>query len=230
MCGRFTLRTPAAELVKIFELVRTLELAPRYNIGPTQPIAAVRESPTGRELVLMHWGLIPSWAEDPRIGSRMINARSETAATKPSFRAAFARRRCLIPADGFYEWKPVAGRSKQPFYITRRDERPFAFAGLWERWKRGESPPVESCTILTTAANALLGELHDRMPVIVSEPQFAHWLDPTIDNPKEFDAILASRPSDELKSYPVSTRVNNVRNDAAECIRPLDGPHTLFSG
>lgn len=169
MCGRFTLRVPAAELVEIFRLLRRPDVQPRYNIAPTQPVAVVRRIDRGRELSMLRWGLVPSWAKDPKIGARMINARAETVATKPAFRTALRRRRCLVPADGFYEWAKSAGGTKQPHYITRRDGRPFAFAGLWESWDGPDGSSIESCTIVTTEANDLVGRIHDRMPVILSE-------------------------------------------------------------
>ena len=179
MCGRFTLRTPASAIAEQFSLLEVPDLQPRFNIAPTQPVAVVRvDSPlplgeaqgarfAQRELVFLHWGLVPSWADDPKIGNRMINARAETAAEKPSFRTAMRRRRCLIVADGFYEWKTVAKR-RQPMFIHLRDGRPFAFAGLWESWEGADHSALESCTILTTSANDLVRPIHDRMPVIIA--------------------------------------------------------------
>jgi putative SOS response-associated peptidase YedK len=224
MCGRFNLRTPASELAKIFALIRTAELRPRYNIAPTQPVAAIRQADDGRELALITWGLIPSWADDPQIGSRMINARAETVAAKPSFRSAFKRRRCLIPADGFYEWKQTgAGKGpKQPFHIGRQDGKPFAMAGLWERWAKGAGPAIESCTIITTDANSELRELHDRMPVIIPPDDYDQWLNP---NEQEADALmplLAPYHGDPLEIYPVSRAVNNPRHDDADCVERIE--------
>lgn len=224
MCGRFTLRTPAADLVRIFELLRSDELQPRYNIAPTQPVAIIRETPKGRELSLVHWGLIPSWSKDPSIGSRMINARAESVASKPSFRSAFRRRRCLIPADGFYEWRKVSAKAKQPYLIGRADWRPFAFAGLWEHWTGPDGGEIESCTIITTEANELLQPLHDRMPVILEPEEYADWLDPAINDAERLQPLLDPYPPDLMALYPVSTTVNNPRNEHPACIKPLDAP------
>ncbi len=163
-----------------------------------------------------HWGLVPRWADDPAIGNRLINARAETAATKPSFRDAFRRRRCLIPADGFYEWKRQGG-GKQPYYIRLEDDRPFAFAGLWERWEKAGAV-IESCTILTTDANELLMPLHNRMPAILDREQFDRWLDPTIEDAKVLQPLLGPYPAERMIAYPVSTVVNSPRHDVAECI------------
>lgn len=224
MCGRFTLKTPASLIAELFD-VRIdpgLELRPRYNIAPTQPVAAVRTSPTAgdRELVLLRWGLIPSWAADMKIGASLINARSETVASKPAFRQAFRKRRCLIPADGFYEWQKQAagaGGKKQPFCTTLRDGRPFALAGLWERWARpGETPgdvPLETCTILTTDANELQRSVHDRMPVILRPEDYAVWLDPQVQSPEQLTPLLQAYPAAEMQMRLVSTLVNNARNE-----------------
>ena len=167
MCGRYTLKTPVEKLAEEFGFDdSSVELPPNYNVAPTQGVAAVLEEDGRRRLEVLRWGLIPPWADDPQIGSRMINARAETAPEKPSFRRAFRERRCLIPADGFYEWKRMNG-GKQPYYIHMKEGRPFAFAGLWESWKEAGGPEIRSCTILTTKPNALAGEIHDRMPVIL---------------------------------------------------------------
>jgi putative SOS response-associated peptidase YedK len=222
MCGRFTLRTPASDLVEIFHLLRMPELAPRYNIAPTQPVAAVRQIGQNRELSLFQWSLIPSWAKDPRMGAQMINARAESIATKPSFRSAFKRRRCLIPADGFYEWQQTGAKAKQPFYIRLAKDRPFAFAGLWERWEGADSTAVESCTIITTDANELLRPLHDRMPVILPEQEYDRWLDPPLDDPVKLQALLKPDPAEEMTAYPVSTFVNSPRNESPRCIEAVD--------
>lgn len=228
MCGRFTLRTPASELVEIFRLVRNMEFSPRYNIAPTQPVAAVRQTPTGREMVALHWGLIPWWSKDRRGAARMINARSETVATKPAFRTLFRSRRCLIPADGFYEWQKTTGRSKQPYFISLREERPFAFAGLWDRWEDPESSVVESCTILTTDTNDLLRDLHDRMPVILNPEDYDRWLASETDDPECLSALLAPYPSERMQLWPVGMVVSNARNDVPECVRPRDAMKPLF--
>jgi len=224
MCGRLT-QIRAVDLFRA--MVRVLDapgLAPRYNVAPTQAVAAVRQRPDSddREVVLLHWGLIPSWAKDPAMGARMINARAETVADKPSFRAALRRRRCLIPADGFYEWQAV-GSQKQPYYIRPRDEaQPFALAGLWEHWERGEGRRIESCTIITTTANDLLRPLHDRMPVIVAPADFDLWLDPGVQNPEAVRPLLSPYPEEAMAMYPVTREVNNPRHDGPGCITPLE--------
>ncbi len=218
MCGRFTFATPASQVAELFGLAEVPDLAPRYNIAPTQTVAIVRRAAQGgRELVRVQWGLVPSWAKDPRIGARMINARWETAAVKPAFRAALRSRRCLIPADGFYEWQRLGAR-KQPYYFCFPDGRPFAMAGVWERFE-GIAPPLESCAILTTAADPVVGEVHDRMPVILDPADFERWLDPTVATP-DLAAAVASAP--RLRGYPVSSLVNRPANDGPELLRPLD--------
>jgi putative SOS response-associated peptidase YedK len=214
------LRANPAELVEIFALLRTPELEPRYNIAPTQPVAAVRPASGGRELSFLRWGLVPSWADDPGIGSRMINARADTVATKPSFRNAFRQRRCLIPASGFYEWKKTGDATKQPYHICLRNDQPFAFAGLWERWEKGDGPAIESCTIITTEANELLAKVHDRMPVILRPEDYDRWLDPRQRDRTELESLLAPYPPDEMKFYPISKLVNNPRNETAACLEP----------
>jgi putative SOS response-associated peptidase YedK len=226
MCGRFTLRTPAADLIEIFEVARSFELTPRYNIAPTQPVALIREGAGGREVVQARWGLLPSWS-DASSGPPLINARSETAADRPAFRNAFRRRRCLIPADGFYEWR-TAEDSKQPFLITVRDERPFAFAGLWERCRAPDNSTVESCTILTTDANNRLKDLHDRMPVILLPEHYGPWLDLQIDDPEALQSLLKPYPGDEISVRPVSRRVNSARHDDPACILPAESQKTLL--
>jgi putative SOS response-associated peptidase YedK len=221
MCGRFTLRTPARDLVEIFELLREPELTPRYNIAPTQNVAVIRQDGKSRELSLMRWGLVPSWSKDPKAGPPLINARSETIATKPSFRTAFKRRRCLIPADGFYEWqKQSDSKTKIPHYIRMAKDRAFAFAGLWETWHGGNGSELESCTIVTTEANDLMRPLHDRMPVVLPEENFAQWLDPKNENVPELEALLRPYAPSEMTAFPISTLVNSPRNERPECILP----------
>ncbi len=212
MCGRFTLRTSAREITRHFVLAEVPDLNPRYNIAPTQDVGAVRLDPDGkREFVFFRWGLIPSWAKDTKAGYSMINARAESVATKPSFRSAFKKRRCLILADGFYEWKKV-GDKKQPFLIHMKDDEPFVFAGLWERWHR-EKQTIESCTIIVTEPNQVLEEIHDRMPVILPAEHYDLWLDPEFEDTKKLEKMLKPFPPDEMAAYPVSTLVNNPRND-----------------
>jgi putative SOS response-associated peptidase YedK len=204
MCGRFSLRTSGKAVADFFGLPEIPTLPARFNIAPTQPVPAVRVGPEheGRGLALLRWGLIPAWAADLIIGNRMINARAETAATKPTFRKAFRQRRCLIVADGFYEWKKFNGR-KQPYYIRLQDGQPFAFAGLWERWNRGDSP-IDSCTILTTDANELVGSIHDRMPVILDPGDYDLWLDPDVQDPKRLEPLLVPYTSEAMAAWPVS--------------------------
>ena len=223
MCGRFTLTDPDQDLAVQFNLPEIPDMQPRYNIAPTQPVAVVRVPPESmvREMALLHWGLIPFWAKDPKIGNRMINARSETVAEKPAFRAAFRRRRCLVVADGFYEWQKQ-NDGKQPFYIRRRDARPFAFAGLWEFWKGGDETVIESCTLLTTTPNELLRPLHNRMPVILQPKDYDLWLDPEMQEPDALKPLLLSYPSEQMDAYPVSRFVNSPKNDDPRCIEPLE--------
>jgi putative SOS response-associated peptidase YedK len=222
MCGRFTLRTSGVVLAEFFGLAEVPPLQPRYNIAPTQPVPVVRMAPEqeGRELVLLRWGLIPSWADDPSIGNRLINARADTVAAKPAFRSAFRRHRCLVVADGFYEWQKLDGK-KQPYFIRLRDDRPFAFAGLWEHWDRGGGP-VESCTILTTEANERVGAIHDRMPVILDPRDHDLWLDPDMQDPKQLQPLLGPYPGEAMTAYPVGTLVNNPRNDDPKCVEPRE--------
>ncbi len=219
MCGRYTLRTPVEKLAEEFGFdASSVEVPPNYNVAPTQEVAAVLSEGGERRLELLRWGLIPSWADDPGIGSRMINARAETAPEKPSFRRAFRERRCLIPADGFYEWKRTDG-AKQPYYIRMRGGRPFAFAGLWEAWNDDGGPEIRSCAILTTAPNALAGEIHDRMPVILPAGSYDAWLDPEAEK-EELVTLLAPYPEAEMEGYPVSRFVNSPSNNDPRCIEP----------
>jgi putative SOS response-associated peptidase YedK len=220
MCGRFTLTTNLGAIAARFGVARFLEeVGPRYNIAPTQTVIVVGDDGQ-RYLTHMKWGLIPSWAKDPAIGNRMINARAETVATKPAFRAALRKRRCLIPADGFYEWQP-AGRRKQPVYITLKTREPFSFAGLWESWTAPEREEIKTCTIITTEANELLKPIHDRMPVILTPEAETVWLDPTIQAPARLLPLLTSYPADEMEVYPVSPQVNNPAHDSAKCVEPM---------
>ena len=222
MCGRFTLATPEQDLVVQFNLPDIPDLQPRYNIAPTQPVAAVRVPASGedRELVMLHWGLIPFWAKEPDLGARLINARSETVAERPAFRAAFRRRRCLVPADGFYEWQKQNG-SKQPFFIHLQDRRPFAIAGLWERWEEPEGGVIESCTLLTTRPNELVRALHNRMPVILHPRDYALWLDPEAEDVNVLSGLFDPYPAGEMEAYPVSRYVNSPQNEGPDCIEPL---------
>lgn len=216
MCGRFTLRTPNKELSEVFG-VTVPQLRLRYNIAPSQEIAAVRQSEGGqRECALLKWGLIPSWSKEPKTSYSTINARAETVASKPAFRSAFKKRRCLILADGFYEWQKTDD-TKQPMYIHMQDDEPFAFAGLWERWHKDDQE-IESCTIIVTEANELMEPFHDRMPVILSPDDYDLWLDPEFEGKGELQELLRPYPSEEMEAYPVSTLVNSPMNDVEECI------------
>jgi putative SOS response-associated peptidase YedK len=222
MCGRFTLRTPLAVLAQQFQfdLDNALQLPLRYNIAPTQDVAAVRMVDGKRKLALLRWGLIPSWAKDTKIASSTINARADTVATKPAFRTAYKRRRCLVLADGYYEWLRV-GKAKQPYLYEVDGGKPFALAGLWEQWGDKESAPLESCSVITTDANKLAQEIHDRMPVILDPVDYDAWL-----NPESGDVayLLDQFPADRMTVRPVSTFVNNARNQGPECIAsPSDG-------
>jgi putative SOS response-associated peptidase YedK len=226
MCGRYALSTPAAVIAEHFELLDLdeLELPPRFNIAPTQTLPVVRLAADGtRELVAARWGLIPSWAKDPAIGNRLINARAESAADKPAFRSAFRRRRCLVPATGFYEWQRLEKR-KQPYQILMRDGGLFAMAGLWERWQCADSAPLDTYTILTTAANPVVAPLHDRMPVILAPGDYDLWLGRTPASPQALSALLHPYPATAMTAYPVSSLVNSPRNDGPACAEPLVYP------
>jgi putative SOS response-associated peptidase YedK len=222
MCGRFTLNAPPQDVARLFDLDAVPSLAPRFNIAPTQLVVAVRiDGQSGkRAAAQLRWGLVPFWAESPAGGARMINARSETAATRPAFRAAFRKRRCLLPATGFYEWQRRDGR-KQPFHICRRDHAPFAFAGLWEHWAKAGQEPVESCTVLTTQANDLVRPLHDRMPVIIAPEDFARWLDPD-QSVESLEPLFRPIAAEEWTAYSVSTLVNSPKNEAPRLIEPVE--------
>jgi putative SOS response-associated peptidase YedK len=222
MCGRFTLFEADKILSKEFGVSNIPPLSPRYNIAPSQPVAAVRATPagSGREIALLRWGLIPSWSKDPAIGNRLINARAETVQEKPSFRNAFRRHRCLIPANGFYEWQRQE-RGKQPYFVRMRGKRLFAFAGLWDRWESPDKGAIETCTILTTVANAVLAPIHDRMPVILPPMEYARWLDPALLNTDSLAPLLVPFPPEDMLALPVSPRVNSPAVDDEKCITPL---------
>ena len=225
MCGRFALFTSGEDLLTQFGVAETAvavsRIAPRYNIAPTQPVVAVRSTPSEqRELTFLQWGLIPSWAKDPKIGSRLINARAETVAEKPSFRAAFKRRRCLVLADGFYEWQKRNGK-KQPTFIHMADKRPFALAGLWETWHSPDGGELDTCTILTTTPNPFMTPIHNRMPVILAAEDYDTWLFPG-EQPNIALHVLRPFSAAEMSAYPVSTWVNSPAHDDAQCIIPLE--------
>jgi putative SOS response-associated peptidase YedK len=223
MCGRFTLQLTPAELHEFFTLFRPIDFPPRYNIAPTQPVIAIRDNGHGQRVAdWFRWGLIPSWATDASIGSRLINARSETVADKPAFRRAFRSQRCLVPASGFYEWQAV-GRSKQPWYLSLKSAEPLALAGLWETWTAPSGETVRTCTILTTAANSFLSELHERMPVILDRDDWPLWLDPE-DQPAELlPSLLVPSPAEIWQKLAVKPLVNQVSYEGPECLQPADG-------
>ncbi len=222
MCGRFGFVPDAESFQLEFDLPLPVELGPRFNIAPTQPIGIVRESPhTGRrEFTFAHWGLIPFWAKDPSLASRLINARSETVADKPSFRAAFKYRRCLVPVSHFYEWQRK-GKIRQPYLIRVRSRTTFALAGLWEHWTDATGTEIESCTILTTTPNALLTPIHNRMPVILSPAQYPLWLSADPSARDELQAICQPYTAADMEAFPVSTRVNDARHDGPDLREPL---------
>lgn len=224
MCGRFTLSSPPSAIAEHFGLDELPELRARFNVAPGQEIATVSRSAAerGSQLALRRWGLIPSWAKDEKIGNRLINARAETAAEKPSFRSALRRRRCLVPADGFYEWAGAKG-SKQPHYIGLEGRALFAFAGLWERWTDPEGAPLESCTLLTTAASENLRALHPRMPVIVDPRDYALWLNPELRDPSLLAPVIDRNLGSALRSRPIGKYVNDVRHDDPRCLEAASG-------
>lgn len=225
MCGRYMITSPVEAIREAFAVDERPNLGPRYNVAPTQDVPIVRRKAgadasrgAGRSLALVRWGLVPFWAKDLKFGYRTINARAETVATAPAFRDAFRRRRCLVVADGFYEWQKREG-GKQPFLIRVKGGSPFAFAGLWESWTdKTSGERVESCTIIVTRANALVAPIHDRMPVILAAVDYDAWLDPAA---ADGQTLLRSYPAEEMEAFPVSTRVGNVKNDDAGLIEPV---------
>ena len=219
MCGRFTITLEAADLqLELGVSEVPADWLPRFNVAPTQPVGAVLDA-SARRVEWLRWGLIPSWAKDASIASKLINARSETLAEKPSFRQAFTKRRCLILADGFYEWQKSAKGSSQPFYFQRIDKKPFAFAGLWEFWKSPEGEPVRSCTIITCAANPLVAPVHERMPVMLSGEAAWQWLEPA--SPEALAGFLRPYPPELMTVRPVSRLVNDATRDSPDLVRPL---------
>lgn len=218
MCGRFALVDDGTAVAAQFDLAETPALAPRYNIAPTQPIAAIgRNKENGRGLTHFHWGLVPSWAKDVKMASQLINARAETVAEKPSFRAAFKRRRCLVPMSGFYEWQKQADGGKQPHHIHTTTNGLLAAAGLWERWQDAEGNALLSCTILTTTPNELMQPLHNRMPVFIAPTDYDAWLaeDTAVD---ELQYLLRPYPTENMAAHPISTYVNSPRNEGPACL------------
>jgi putative SOS response-associated peptidase YedK len=222
MCGRFSLATDQKTLAETFtEFEIPVELAPRYNIAPSQSVAVVANNGQNK-VEFFQWGLIPSWAKDPQIGHRMINARAETLAEKPSFKTAYRRRRCLVLADGFYEWrKEPNSKAKTPMYIRLVSGEPFAFAGLWESWHGADDSTILSCTIITTTPNEFMAEIHNRMPVILPPDAYATWLDPAERNPDQLQGLLKPYPAEQMTAYLVSRVVNSPQNDTPDCIAPV---------
>lgn len=221
MCGRFT-QAQIAELDReIFRLLEMPALPPRYNVAPSQDAAVVREVDGSRSIDLLRWGLIPFWSKDPTIGNRMINARAESVAEKPGFKNAFQGRRCVIPVDGFYEWKKE-GTGKQPYYIRSAKRTVLGLAGLWERWQDDAHDPIETFTIITTSPNATIKPIHNRMPVILHPGDYDRWLDPEHRDLTGLREMLAPSPAGEIEAYPVSRYVNSPANEGPECVRPIE--------
>ena len=228
VCGRFVSSSPPSELARYFgaEVASGVELATNFNVAPSSEVYVVYDDGAARCLDTFRWGLVPAWAKDPAIGSKMINARAETVATKNAFRQAFLRRRCVIPADGFYEWTKVPGhKRKQPWYITRPDGEPYAFAGLWERWRRpGEAnhASLVTCSIITGAANSKMAQLHNRMPILLAPSDWSRWLDPTQQDPDQLGQLLVPAPAQLVSFHPVSTAVNTASNQGPQLIEEID--------
>ncbi|QYY36966.1 SOS response-associated peptidase [Ruficoccus sp. ZRK36] len=213
-------------MIKKFGLREAPPFKPRYNIAPGQPVAAVREDRNlgGRECAVLTWGLVPFWAKDPGIAFQLINARSETAAGKPAFRGPMRHKRCLIPADGFYEWKDLGSGRKQPWYVSPADGGLLALAGLWDHWGSPDGSEIESCSILTTNANDWMQPLHHRMPVLIQEKDFARWLDTSLERASDVEDLLRPPPEDALVRHPVSETVNSARNDGPELLAEAELP------
>ncbi|MBT2707206.1 SOS response-associated peptidase [Pseudomonas sp. ISL-84] len=221
MCGRFTLTETINKLQMTFEFEYSGgEIVPRYNIAPSQNILTIIGSGEQRIGKQMKWGLVPFWAKDEKIGYKMINARAEGIDSKPSFKKPFKSKRCLIPADGFYEWKKTE-EGKQPYRFIIKNEEPFAFAGVWDMWDKGDNP-LMSCTIITTVPNEVTEEVHDRMPVILKESDFEDWLNPNFDDTEYLKSLLVPYPAEKMDKYPVSSKVNSPKNEMAELISPLN--------
>ena len=226
MCGRFASTTPPDKLAAYFgaeaPILGDEEISADYNVAPTRDVPIVRVREDERHLDYLRWGLVPRWAKDLRIGSKMINARAETVATKNSFRSAFAKRRCIVTADGFYEWKKLDPKTKQPMYIHRADGDPLAFAGLYERWTDAENlREIHTCTIITTTPNEMMAEIHDRMPVLLPPQRWDEWLDPSNVDTESLQRLLVPAPDSLLRSYAVSTDVNSVKNNNADLLAPI---------
>ena len=221
MCGRFTLKADIETIAKVFHVKPALavaEITPRYNIAPTQEVISILSNGASH-LESLRWGLIPSWAKDEAIGNKMINARAETLAEKPSFKRLLRSKRCLVVADGFYEWRKEAdSKAKTPMYITLKSDQPFAFAGLWDLWKSSDGQQIRSCTIITTQPNVLMQSIHDRMPVILSPDASEQWLDTSVQDEHELSSLLVPYPAEEMTARVVSRLVNDPRREGAELI------------
>jgi len=224
MCGRFVLTATPEELAALFGYLDGDWFPPRYNIAPTQPIAAIRLGRGARRFALVRWGLVPAWVEDPRTFSLLINARAEGLATRPAFKAAFQYRRCLVPATGFYEWRRGAGRQRQPYLVRRRDRQPMALAGLWETWLGRDGSEIDSACIVTTDANQVVSSIHDRMPVILDPDGWERWLDSTAHPAGSVQELLRPAPDDLLEAVPVDPRGNKAENDDPALLEPLIPP------
>jgi putative SOS response-associated peptidase YedK len=221
MCGRFAFFSPREAVQEYFGIEVPFALEPRYNVAPSQQVAVIRQpADTEPEAAMLKWGLVPFWAKDAAIGARMINARAETVAQKPAFRQAFKRRRCVILADGFYEWHTEDGR-KTPYFISLKTDRPFAMAGLWESWDKTDQPPLETCAIITTTASKSIGKLHDRMPVILDAPTATDWIQAERDS-DALIAMLKSYDDEDIQAWPVNRTVNNPVNQGATLIERAD--------
>lgn len=225
MCGRYNIIANAKAIMDYFDVANSIippgSVKPRYNIAPSQSVPAIRQGMQGRELVLLQWGLIPSWSKEPKTKYSTINARADTVESKPAYRSAFKKRRVLIPATGFYEWH-VGDSGKQPYYIGLKDKKLFAFAGLWERWEGESEHIIESCTIIVTDANQLVRPIHNRMPVILHEKDYDEWLNPEFNDTKKLTALLVPHKVAGMVAYPVSKRVNSPRNDDPACLDKIE--------
>ncbi len=232
MCGRYSQTHQQNQLKQRFHatLAEVVEVMPRYNIAPSQQAPVIvtdGAADGGRKLKLMRWGLVPSWAKDTKIGNQTINARAETVAEKPSYRSAFRKRRCLVLADGYYEWVEIASRSyRVPLRYILQDKQPFAFAGIWESWKKPDGSDLETYSIITTSPNELAAKVHDRMPVILDEKDYAQWMDPSNENVDGLKKLLTPYPAKEMDAYEVSRLVNSPKNDVADCLKPVE-PHQI---
>jgi putative SOS response-associated peptidase YedK len=228
MCGRFTLTSPAQVLAEAFGVDPPFGLEPRYNVCPGQAVLAVRRArdEERRTASYLHWGLVPHWTKEAPRDVKMINARAETAADKPAFRDAFRSKRCLVPADGFFEWRSEPG-GKQPYLVRLKSGAPFAIAGLWAAWRPDDGPKLESCALLTTEPNELMRPIHDRMPVLLPCEIWDPWLDPAVSDVERLRALLRPAPAETMEAIPVSRRVNDPRNDDAACL-VREAPLTLF--